>query len=86
MPVPCPDIDVYRIEAGHRAAYFLARYVIPVHNRNTGVDWLPMIFEGSTQATVFNAAVDFWNDEQTKLADHAARMSALAESRRKATL
>lgn len=87
MSVPCPEIAVYRLETGPSAANFLSRYVIPVHNRKTGVDWfkfLPMIFEGPTHAGVFHAARAFWEAEQTKLADHAARMSALAESRRKA--
>ena len=88
MNVPCPEIAVYRLETGHSAANFLSRYIVPVHNRKTGVDWfkfLPMFFEGSTHAGVFNAAVDFWNVEQAKLAAQSARLSALVESRRNST-
>jgi len=87
VSVPCPEIAVYRLETGPSAANFLSRYVVPVKNRKTGVDWfkfLPIFFEGPTYASVFNAAVDFWNDERAKLAAQSARLSALAESRRKA--
>ena len=84
---PCPEIAVYQIVSGPCAAEFIARYAVPKHNPKTGERWfefLPIVFAGKSYDDVMLTARQFWLNEQAKIAAKAARLSAMAESPRKA--
>jgi hypothetical protein len=61
MTAPCPEIATYELSSQSRAPKWLAKYV------HCG-DLLPATFEGATEAEAYDAAVQFWRDEQRAIA------------------
>lgn len=86
--VPCPEITTYQLVSGPGGAPWLARYAISKVHPKTGAEWidfLPMIFQGSSREAVVAVARQFWADEQRKIEGKRAHFVKLgAASKRRA--